>query len=188
MKKQRAESQLTERAIKQRVGERSFQRGLNYFQSDAVFDCRRQGELLKARCQGQSADFYHVSARIVGGQIKEADCHCPVGSGGHCKHVAALLLTWMHAPDGFRETAPLEERLLECSKSRLVELIQQMIDGDPDLESWLELALPAALPSGKGEVVQPDAYRRQAVAAFSNAGYGWEADREVTTAALSIAT
>jgi len=185
-KKQRAEDQFTEKAIKQRVGERSFQRGRSYFEADAVFDCRRQEDLLKARCQGQSADSYVVNARIAGGQIKEAECHCPVGSGGYCKHVAALLLTWLHTPDEFRETAPLEERLSECSKSRLIELIQQMIDREPDLESWLELALPTAAPSGKGEVVKPDAYRRQAVAAFSKAGYGWEADREVTAALESL--
>jgi hypothetical protein len=185
-----AENQLTVMAIKQRVGERSFQRGQAYFESDAIFDRQRQGALLKARCKGQSADSYAVSARIAGGRIKEANCRCPVGFGGYCKHVAALLLTWLHAPDEFRETAPLKKRLSECSKSRLVELIQQMIKRKPGLESWLELALPAAAPSGKGEskgeVVKPEAYRRQAVAAFSNAGYGWKADREVTTALKSL--
>jgi len=188
-KKQRVENQLTEKVIKQRVGERSFQRGQDHFKSDAVFDCRQQGERLKARCRGQSADSYVVSAHIAGGQIQEAECHCPVGSGGYCKHVAALLLKWLHTPDEFREIASLEERLSECSKSRLVELIQQMIDREPDLESWLEVALPTAVSSGnraKGEVVKPDAYGRQTVAAFSNAGYGWEADREVTAALESL--
>jgi hypothetical protein len=186
--KQRVEDKLTEAAIKQRFGERSFQRGQDYFESGAIFDCRRQGEFLRARCEGQSADSYVVSARIADGQVKEAECHCPVGSGGHCKHVAALLLTWLHTPDQFRETAPLEERLSKCSKSRLVELIQQMIDREPDLESWLELSLRTTKSSGKGDVVKPDAYRRQTIAAFANAGYGWEGDREVTAALESLKT
>jgi uncharacterized Zn finger protein len=185
-KKRRANDMLTEKVIKQRVGERSFQRGRDYFESDAVFDCRRQGEWLKARCRGQSSDYYVVSARIADGQIKEAECHCPVGSGGNCKHVAALLLTWLHAPEEFRETAPLEERLSKCSKSRLIELIGQMIEHEPELDSWLELALPTVTPSGKGEVVKPDAYRHQAVAAFSQAGHGWGADADVTAALESL--
>lgn len=185
-KQQRGKDRLTEKLIEQRVGERSFQRGQSYFTSDAIYDCRRQGELLKARCHGQSADSYAVSARVVGGQIQEAECDCPVGSGGYCKHVAAMLLTWLHTPDEFRETVPLEEQLSKCSKSQLVELIQQMVDHAPELESWLELALPTETPSGKGKVVKPDVYRRQIVAAFSNAGYGWEADREVTTALRSL--
>lgn len=79
--------------------------------------------------------------------------------GGYCKHVAALLLTWLHTPDEFQETAPLEERLSERDTSRLVERIQQMIDREPELEPWLELVLPSAASSGKGEAVKPGVFR-----------------------------
>lgn len=184
--RQRVEDNLTKEAIKQRFDERSFQRGQDYFESGAIFDCRRERGLLKARCEGQSADSYRVSARIADGQVTEAECHCPMGSGGQCKHVAAMLLTWIHTPDQFQESAPLEERLSECSKPRLVELIQQMIDREPDLESWVELALTTTKPSRKAKVVKPDAYRRQTVSALSNAGYGRQAEREVTAALESI--
>ncbi len=96
--------------------------------------------------------------------------------------MAALLLTWLHTPDEFQETAPLEERLSERDTSRLVERIQQMIDREPELEPWLELVLPSAASSGKGEAVKLGVFRCQTVAALSNASYGREADREGTTA------
>ncbi|NMC19582.1 MAG: hypothetical protein GYA33_04110 [Thermogutta sp.] len=179
-KKQRAEAGLTERAIERHVGERSFRLGESYFHSRAVFDCRRQGELLKGRCYGRSADYYVLTARVDGNRILEAECSCPVGGGGTCKHVAALLLTWLHRPDEFRETEPLEKRLSGCSKSKLIGLIEQMVEQEPDLESWLDLALPAAVASDA--VVKPDDYRRQTVAAFAGAGYGWEADQQLTAA------
>ncbi len=183
-KSRRARDKLTAKAIEQHVGARSFRLGQDYFESGAIFDGRRQGELLKARCQGQSADSYALTVRVEGNRILEAECSCPVGDGGYCKHVAALLLTWLYAPEEFRETEPLEKRLAGCSTSQLIALVEQMVEREPDLESWLELALPTATSSDA--VVKPDAYRRQTVAAFANAGYGWEADRELTASLESL--
>jgi uncharacterized Zn finger protein len=133
-KKQRAsESKLTENAIQRQVGERSFRLGRGYFDSNAIYDCRRQGEWLKARCQGRSADYYLLSAQVKEGRIAQAECSCPDGEGGSCKHVAALLLTWLHEPEEFRKTEPLEKRLAGCSQSQLIRLIEQMTEQAPDL-------------------------------------------------------
>ncbi|QDU35968.1 hypothetical protein Mal4_02510 [Maioricimonas rarisocia] len=183
-KKSQRARKLTEDAIERHVGERSLQRGHEYFRAKMIFDCRREDQLLKGCSYGRSADSYRLSAHVDGNRILEAECSCPIGDGGRCKHVAALLLSWMHEPEEFRETEPLEKRLADCSKTKLIKLIEQMVEREPDLEAWLELALPAALTTHA--VVKADDYRRQTVAAFSRAGYGYESDDDPTAALESL--
>src|SRR5262245_55708023 len=84
---------LSVSAIKHRIDGGSFQRGEAYFRSGAIFDTRRQGSALKARCEGSQGGPYRVEVTFDGDKIGAADCSCPVGGGGLCKHVAALLLT-----------------------------------------------------------------------------------------------
>lgn len=174
----------TEKTIERRVGLRSFERGQEYFKSGMIFDARLQGGLIKARCHGQSAGSYWVSARVDGGLILEAACSCPVGGGGCCKHVAALLLTWRHSPEEFRETQPVGQRLAECEKSELIELIEAMLDREPELESWIEAALPAS--ARDGAAVSIETYRDQTIAAFGNADYSWEGEDDLMTALESL--
>src|SRR3712207_3561600 len=72
------------------TGETSIQRGSPYV-GDAVFDTRRTGATLKARCQGTAAQPYRVTATLGTTGVTQSTCSCPVG--GRCKHVAALLLS-----------------------------------------------------------------------------------------------
>ena len=64
----------------------------------------------------------------------------PRGDGGHCKHAAALLLTWLHEPEFFIEVPELEQVLEERSKEDLISLIREMVTRHPDLEQLLELS------------------------------------------------
>lgn len=177
---------LSEKAIEKHVGERSLRLGKEYAADDAIFRTRRQGDLLKAHCRGQSASHYVLSARIKNGRIVAADCNCPVGEGGHCKHVAAMLLSALESPNAFAASDPLQQRLAECSKEKLVELIAQLVEQHADLESWLELALPTALPVPAKVSSAP--FRRMVVDAFAAAGYGWETDRQLTAALRGVRT
>lgn len=177
--------ELSEQVIENHVGERSFRLGQQYFASEAIYRCQRLGEVIKANCYGKSADHYSLSARVEQGQIADAHCSCPVGAGGRCKHVAALLLAALHSPEGFLETCPLEQRLAECDKPKLIRLITQLVEREPDLESWLELMLPTGKQTTQS-AVKPELYREQVIAAFSRAGYGWGADRQLSADLDSI--
>src|SRR3972149_1347177 len=126
------------------VGSASYHKGQSYFRQGAIFEPRRQGMTLKARCLGSSAPSYWVEVTIDDGGITEAECSCPVGAGGHCKHVAALLLTWLDSPEAFEESADLETTLEQRSKPELIALIRQMLQRYPDLEYLLDLPSPAA--------------------------------------------
>ncbi|MCA9918189.1 MAG: SWIM zinc finger family protein [Anaerolineales bacterium] len=99
---------LTEASIRNRVGEQSFKRGKRYFQQDAIMSPWIQGNMLKAKCWGSMPQPYHVWVQLGVNDIDSGECSCPVGDGGYCKHVAALLLMWLHKPDSFQEVEPLD--------------------------------------------------------------------------------
>jgi hypothetical protein len=155
---------ISEQAIRSRVDSGSYQRGEGYFRSGRIFDARRQGSTLKARCEGSQGGPYHVWATIdAKGKITAAECSCPVGLGGACKHVVAMLLTYRARPKEFVEVEELEPALERRSKPELIALIKQMIRREPDLESLLEVPLPGA---ARAKPASPDVYRRQAESAL----------------------
>jgi uncharacterized Zn finger protein len=165
---------ITEKTIRSRVGERSLALGERYFRDGSVFNTRRQGRTLKARCQGSRDEAYRVEVTLGDKGVAEASCSCPVGGGGHCKHVAAVLLAWRHEPDEFTEVEELDRALGRRSKEELIVLVKQMLRRQPDLELLLDMPLPGAAPAGAE--VSPEAYRRQAEAAFHGQdGYEWGA-------------
>jgi hypothetical protein len=175
---------LTEKQIRDRVGERSFHLGQNYFQDGSVFQTRRQGMTLKARCQGSRAAAYLVEVTCNSKGIAEAECSCPVGGGGACKHVAAVLLAWRAQPDQFTEVEELDQALQRRGKEELIALIKQMLRREPDLESLLEMPLPVAGSSGTPPT--PDVYRHQAQVAFDHGGNEWGAAEGIADELLAI--
>ncbi len=160
---------FSESDVRRRVGQASFDRGRRYFRDRAVFDARREGRTLKAACHGSLPDPYDLHVTFGDAGIAEADCSCPVGDGGRCKHVAALLLSWLDDPDAFAETEPVEQSLERRSKEELVGLVQQMIARHPDLE-----ALVAMPPPGRAEEpLRAAVIERQVRRVFAGDLYEW---------------
>ena len=108
---------LSDHDIRTRIDERSYARGFSYHQSGAVSHRQREGATIRARVQGSQPAPYRVWARIGPEGIVDADCSCPVGDGGYCKHVAAMLLDWLEDPDAFRAVEALDTRLAGRSTS-----------------------------------------------------------------------
>ena len=100
---------LTESVLKSLSSPESFTRGYALCQSDAVFDTFRQGDSLTGKCEGNSAPFYQLRVQLDEGGIQEASCTCPYDWGGYCKHIVALMLTYIHNPDAFIEQKNIEE-------------------------------------------------------------------------------
>jgi hypothetical protein len=82
-----------------------------------------------------------VEATLGPKGIVADDCSCPIG--GRCKHVAALLYTWIDDPDAFTTMDDVDTLLAKRSQAELTDLIHKMIDRYPDLV-LLELPLPGA--------------------------------------------
>jgi uncharacterized Zn finger protein len=129
---------LTKKAIREWVDERSFERGEEYHQSREIFDQRREGNTLRARCHGTSGGPYRVEATLDGdGDIESGFCSCPVGVG--CKHLVALLLGWCERPEDFAVAKNLREWLKWRSKAELVKLVEEMLRLRPELAGLLDI-------------------------------------------------
>jgi uncharacterized Zn finger protein len=152
-----------------------FQRGQNYYKQGAIYDQRKQGMSLKSKCAGSQAPFYRQEVLFSSHGIESAECSCPVGEGGHCKHTVALLLTWVNDPDSFQEAESLDVVLEKRSKAELISVIKEMLEQEPDLESLLELPLTEA----DSQPLNIKAIRQQANRAFQGADFEWGYAREI---------
>ena len=109
-------SQLTEAHIRNLARGSSFERGQNYYRDGAIFGAVRQGLELRAQCEGSDYEPYQVSVTLTESGIAETFCTCPYDYGGICKHLVALLLTYVHEPQSFRSIPPLTELLADRSR------------------------------------------------------------------------
>jgi hypothetical protein len=128
--------QLTRDAIRNYVGLSSFQKGETYFLNGAIQKGKIKGRVISALCQGHEFDPYKVSAILGDSGIKQSFCACPVGSGGKCKHVCALLLTWLENPEAFAEWQKLKDSLDHYDKTALLEfldLVEEHVEGFANL-------------------------------------------------------
>jgi uncharacterized Zn finger protein len=169
---------LSTKQIRRWVSGQSLDRGTRYFNDGCIFDGRREGLALKAKCEGSQGGPYRVRTVLTpAGEVDDAGCSCPVGGGGRCKHVAALLLTFREYPGKFPETASVNATLAKMSREHLVALVRQMLREQPDLEPLLRAPLP--VPGEKSAPAKPEAYRRQARGVFDRAGDEWGAESQI---------
>lgn len=162
---------IEERDIQQWVGITAYQRGLRYYEDGTILNPRHRGQSLIAECIGTRPTPYRVEICLGTDAIQWGNCTCPAGDGGHCKHAAALLLTWIYEPELFIEVPELEKVLESRSKADLISLIQQMVTRHPDLEQLLELSVLSNVPSG--EALKQEVIARQIGRAYSIAGGEW---------------
>jgi uncharacterized Zn finger protein len=152
---------LTEAHIRNLASGSSFERGTNYYRDGAVLEPVRQEMELRAQCEGSDYEPYQVSATLTKSGIAEPSCTCPYDYGGICKHIVALLLTYVHEPQTFRFIPPLATLLAERSQEELIALISEMIKREPELLSLVELSV-ATEQARRGKPLDVAAYRRQA--------------------------
>ena len=138
--------QLTEETIINGANEQSFQKGYAYYRAGAVHSLRQQAltgsVALIAECEGSSVPSYHLRVELDDGGIRSAVCSCPYDWGGYCKHIVALLLTYIHKPEDFTEQKNLANLLSSLDKDALVTLITRLVERDPDLYDRLETFIP----------------------------------------------
>lgn len=168
---------IGEELIQAWVGIKAFQRGYRYYEDEAILNPRRRGLSLISECQGSQPTPYRVEVHLGSEGIAWGNCTCPAGDGGHCKHAAALLLTWLLEPESFAEVPDLEKVLETRSKPDLIALIQQMVARHPDLEQLLEISAISSM--AEGEELQPEIIVQQIQRAFSAAGGEWGDNAEI---------
>ncbi len=136
---------LTENIIRAYTTPQSFERGREIYRLDALRHTIRDGNTLLADCEG--TDTYHLRVELDEGGIRSSVCTCPVG--GRCKHLVALLLTYLHKPSEFTERKGIAVLLENVEKADLVALLVKIAAQHPEFYDWIETALPPASTSPK---------------------------------------
>src|SRR6266581_2341091 len=180
---------LSEADIQASTDDASFRKGYDYYLNHAIVEPTLSEPVLRAFCHSSSGSPYHVEATLLPAgdksahKLASAGCSCP--RGGFCKHLVALLLIWLHQPERFVVRTGLMGRLSEKSREELLNLLEQLVQRQPDIEPLVELLIELPLAtttqekkrSGRGRVptLDPSTIRSQVASAFYNAGEGWGA-------------
>ncbi len=123
-------TEITEGEIKETFGDKTFYKGLDYYDGRRVLDTVRIGSILYAQVLGSSSRPYEVRASI---SEMHTECTCPVGS--MCKHGVALFLKWVHEPSSFIDADKFLLSLEKMSKSEVIGIIEKIIKQNPSLIS-----------------------------------------------------
>jgi superfamily II DNA or RNA helicase len=87
-------STLNDRALRRLLGARAYLRGYDYVRRHAVDDVVVEDAGARGHVRGTEAEPYNVSLQLTPNGFSST-CTCPAfasSNGGHCKHVAALLI------------------------------------------------------------------------------------------------
>jgi uncharacterized Zn finger protein len=175
-----AKPTLTIAAIRQLAAPEVFERGEEYYEDGAVLGLVRRGDVLQAEVEGSSYDPYQVQVTLGPSGVVAQSCSCPYDWGGACKHVVAVLLTYLHAPEKVEERPPLATLLAELDRDQLQGLLLTLADRQPALGAAIEAQIdalrtaPDAVPAGRSGPRQRQAavdvtpYRRQVRAALGS--------------------
>lgn len=129
----KSEPPISEGSIKRLAEAQVFERGEDYFEGGAIIRPTRMGNVLVARCHGSGYLPYRVKVVFSKRGIDEAACNCPYEFGGICKHVVALLLTHVRAPETIEEKPPVEAVLAESERDDIIAIVARMVDRYPEL-------------------------------------------------------
>jgi len=129
---------ISEQDIQARATTSSFERGLAYFVRGAIQNPVREGLVLRAGCTGSMAVNYRLRAEFDEQGLAETWCSCPYSYGILCKHLGALLLTWVREPAQFVVYDDLSAVLAALPQETLAALVVGMVRRDPALHELVD--------------------------------------------------
>lgn len=145
---------VTEKQIRERATKSSFERGEAYYQEGRVGAFTYRDDVLQAVVEGSGGASYQVEITLIGSVIVSATCTCPYDGEGDCKHIVAVLLTFVrHQDTDSRVSAPApqspDELLKQMTADQLRKVIDMLRQQKPELEDWLRVALPGIVTPEK---------------------------------------
>ena len=154
--------ELAQIHIQERCTEQSYLRGLDYFYDGAIGNPTLHDYTLSATCEGTEIEPYRVTVELTPTGIAAADCSCLYDWGGDCKHIVALLLTYVQEPDTILSLESLFAALAEKPKSSLLQVISELLKRAPELAPIAQeyVDIPAA-PSRSESLPFVTIYREQ---------------------------
>lgn len=174
---------LTDDDIAALCTKQSFERGWMYFETGAIGNAVREGNVLRATCQGSQPEPYEVEVVLSEVGVVAASCTCPYDMGGFCKHIVALLLAYVHQPEIFEVVDPKQEMgmLASLSKEELIALVQTMLRHAPRLRPLVEAKLISRSARLVDFTKALERYRKIVGDIFRGRFWDYEASRELAS-------
>ena len=132
---------LSEAFIRQHASANSFSRGKDYYRCGAVLSLHQRGEQLQAEVEGSAYDPYQVRVVFDESDLTSVECDCPYDWGGFCKHIVAVLLVYIHAPDDVMKRPRIPVLVKDLKAEQLQEIIIALVEQDPPLADAVEILI-----------------------------------------------
>lgn len=129
---------ITEATIRGLTSPESYSRGEQYYRSGAVSDIERRGDTLQAEVEGSSYEPYQVTINLDESGLAAAGCTCPYDWGGHCKHIVAVLLTYIRDRAEIAERPTPDALLAGLDAETLRSLLLGLLTAHAELIPWVE--------------------------------------------------
>ncbi len=129
---------LTEAIIQSLATPQSFSRGRSCYENGAVLGLERRGDALLAYVEGSDYEPYLVTVRLDVDGVVDADCACPYDWGGYCKHIVAVLLTFVYEAETITERPSVSELIADLDRETIGDLLVSLVESHPQLVDWLE--------------------------------------------------
>lgn len=196
---------LTETAIRSLATEESYQKGEDYYYTNAITQILQRGETLLAEVQGSDYEPYHVTITFSAAGIAATTCTCPYNWGGICKHRVAVLLMAIRQPERIEVHPSIQELLAAVSEAHLRTILTDVLTAEPRLIAYAEAKLatlntkePANTPTAvipgvpfkpaapRPTLIDPASFRRQVQQILRSADYrddygaSWELADQIT--------
>ncbi|MBI5001253.1 MAG: SWIM zinc finger family protein [Euryarchaeota archaeon] len=150
-------AKLKKTDIKRLSPEQIDERGRNYYKQNRVKNPTVQNKVMRADVVG--TDRYRVEITAEGNTPYELElsCDCPY-QGGICKHVVAVLYTWIESPKSFTHSKDKKNELRSLNREQLVKILSNILEDNPELQltvelySKLELGRPSDVSKIKKEI------------------------------------
>jgi uncharacterized Zn finger protein len=124
---------LDETTLRYHATDKSYQRGESYYQQGAVVDLCQRGNCLWGKVEGNDVEPYHVKIEFDAGGVTETECTCEYSFEGWCKHIVAVALTSIRAPEKVQQRQSVNELLDRLNHVQTQTLIQELVAKEPDL-------------------------------------------------------
>lgn len=129
---------LREEQIARQMSSRIYSRALELYHKGAVKSLVLRGKRLTAQVEGFYDPFYTVVIDFDEQGIQRASCTCAYEYGDWCKHIGAVLLTCVRAPEKIVQQPPIEEVLEPLDTAALRRVLLELAT-DPEIADRITL-------------------------------------------------
>jgi uncharacterized Zn finger protein len=149
---------LREEQIARQMSSRIYSRALELYRKGAVENLVLRGRRLTAQVEGFYDPFYTVVIDFDEQGVQRASCTCAYEYGDWCKHIGAVLLVCIRAPEKIVQMPPIEQVLEPLDAAALRRVLLELAT-DPEIADRITLLAQIAQQPSREASDTPRALR-----------------------------